>query len=188
MPSLGSTELLATFFLLLVSIAFWPSRTRTFIRRGWDPGFLGIKVWPARVHFFFKGHSVVEQAYHEVRITLAKVRFLTNKLTKCEAKNSPYMLQTLIEDVLVLPPKYLPELRMLPGRKLSASDALVVSIMGQYSGVDVIMKDRQAYDVTRVQLTKTLRKAFRANSAIYLLTMYSNSSSFSISKSGRSPF
>jgi hypothetical protein len=98
------------------------------------------------------------------------------------------MLQTLIEDVLVLPPRYLPELRMLPGRTLSASDALVASVLGQYSGVDVILKDRQAYDVTRAQLTKTLRKAFRANSAIYLLTTYSNSSPHTISESGRRPF
>jgi hypothetical protein len=82
MPSLGFTELLVTFFLLLVTITFWPSKTRAFIRRGWDPGFLGIKVWPARVHFFFKGHNVVEQAYHEVRITLARVGCLTNTLTK----------------------------------------------------------------------------------------------------------
>jgi hypothetical protein len=68
------------------------------------------------------------------------------------------MLQTLIEDVLVLPPRYLHELRMLPGSKLSASGALVVSVLGQYSGVDVILKDRQAYDVVRLQLTKSLRK------------------------------
>jgi len=60
--------------------------------------------------------------------------------------------------VLVLPPKYFLELRMLPGSKLSASHALVVSVLGQYSGVDVILKDRQAYDVTRSQLTKSLRK------------------------------
>lgn len=76
-----------------------------------------------------------------------------------QAKDSPYLLQTLIDDVLVLPPKYLPELRMLPGSKLGASDALVASVLGQYSGVDVILKDRQAYDVTRVQLTKSLRRA-----------------------------
>lgn len=76
-----------------------------------------------------------------------------------QAKNVPYRLQTLIEDVLVLPPEYLPELRMLPSSKLSASEALVVSVLGQYSGVDVILKDRQAYDVTRLQLTKSLRKA-----------------------------
>ena len=75
-----------------------------------------------------------------------------------QAKDTPYLLQTLIEDVLVLPPKYIPELRMLPGSKLSASHALVVSVLGQYSGVDVILKDRQAYDVTRSQLTKSLRK------------------------------
>jgi len=77
-----------------------------------------------------------------------------------KAKNTPYFLQTLIDDVLVLPPKYLSELRMLPGTKLGASDALVTSVLGQYSGVDIILKDRQAYDVTRLQLTQSLRKYF----------------------------
>lgn len=47
---------------------------------------------------------------------------------------------------------------MLPATKLSASLALVTSVMGQHSGVDVILKDRQGYDIARVQLTKSLRK------------------------------
>lgn len=47
---------------------------------------------------------------------------------------------------------------MLSGDKLSASEALVVSVLGQYSGVDIILKDRQAYDLCRVQLTKSLRE------------------------------
>jgi hypothetical protein len=68
---LGSTEFLAALLLLAISIAFWPPKTRGFVRRGWDPGFLGLKVWPARVYFFFKGHDVVETAYREVRIPVA---------------------------------------------------------------------------------------------------------------------
>jgi hypothetical protein len=95
-----------------------------------------------------------------------------------QAKGTPYLLQTLIEDVLVLPPKYLPELRMLPSSKLSASDALVVSVLGQYSGVDVILKDRQAYDVTKLQLTKSLRKASSSHSMGALLTVHSEPSSY----------
>ncbi|KAL1592039.1 hypothetical protein SLS60_011631 [Paraconiothyrium brasiliense] len=74
------------------------------------------------------------------------------------------MLQTLIEDVLVLPPKYLHELRMLPSSKLSASEALVVSVLGQYSGVDIILKDRQAeiklQDVVSSLVLRTTLLAF----------------------------
>jgi hypothetical protein len=75
MPLLGFTECLATLLLLCVSAAFWPPKTRLFARRGWDPGFLGLKVWPARVHFFFKGHDIVETAYREVRTLLNRRQF-----------------------------------------------------------------------------------------------------------------
>lgn len=47
---------------------------------------------------------------------------------------------------------------MIPGSKLSASEALVTSVLGQHSGVDVILKDRQHYDIARVNVTRTLRK------------------------------
>ncbi|KAF2871963.1 cytochrome P450 [Massariosphaeria phaeospora] len=73
-----------------------------------------------------------------------------------QEKDTPYLLQSLNADTLVLSPKYLPELRMLPVSKLSASQALVTSVLGQHSGVDVILKDRQGYDIARVQLTKGL--------------------------------
>lgn len=67
MISVVSTEFLAAFFLTVIGVAFfWPPKTRAFARRGWGPGFLGLKVWPARVYFFFKGHDIVEAAYREV--------------------------------------------------------------------------------------------------------------------------
>jgi hypothetical protein len=105
-----------------------------------------------------------------------------------QVKDSPYLLQTLIEDVLVLPPKYLSELRMLPGSRLSASDALVVSILGQYSGVDVILNDRQTYDVTRVQLTKSLRKGSNTHSDGCSLTMPSKSPPSVVPEGRSTPF
>lgn len=95
-----------------------------------------------------------------------------------QAKDTPYLLQTLADDVLVLPPKYLPELRMLPGGKLSASEALVTSVLGQYSGVDIILKDRQAYDLARVQLTKSLRRDPVEREEASLILMSSHHHSF----------
>jgi hypothetical protein len=49
---------------------------------------------------------------------------------------------------------------MLPSSQLSASEALVTSVLGQHSGVDVILKDRQHYDIARVQITRSLRMSF----------------------------
>ena len=77
---------------------------------------------------------------------------------------------------------------MLSGSKLSASDALVVSVLGQYSGIDVILNDRQAYDVTRLQLTRSLRKEPGSHPKGYLLTLRSGSSSYIISEGRSNPF
>lgn len=85
-----------------------------------------------------KGYDIVQAAYRVER-------------------DRPYLPQTLVCDRLVLPPKYLPELRMQPGTKLNALEALVESVLGRYSGVDIILKDRQSNDISRVQLTKSLR-------------------------------
>lgn len=70
MLSLGFAECLAATVVLLISFAVWPQKTRTFRRQGWEPGLLGLKVWPARVWFFFKGHGIVERAYYEVPTSL----------------------------------------------------------------------------------------------------------------------
>ncbi|KAF2823679.1 cytochrome P450 [Ophiobolus disseminans] len=137
MQSPWYNQLLAITVVVTIAVALWPPKKKAFRRRGIDPGYWNLKVWPARIWFLIKGHDIVEQAY-------------------LQEKDAPYLLQSLNEDALVLPPRYLPELRMLPSSKLSASLALVTSVLGQHSGVDIILKDRQHYDIARVQVTKSL--------------------------------
>jgi hypothetical protein len=107
------------------------------VRLGIDPGIFNLKIWPARIWFLTRGYTMVQKAY------------IRNKHEK-------YLIQTLFSDKLVLPYRFLPELRMLPASKLNADIALVESTMGRYNGVDIILKDRQAKDIARVQLTKSL--------------------------------
>jgi hypothetical protein len=76
-----------------------------------------------------------------------------------QMKDQSYNLQSVILDRVVLAPRFLQELRMLPGTKLSASAALVDSTLGTVNGVDIILQDRQSNDIVRVQLTKSLRKS-----------------------------
>ena len=66
------------------------------------------------------------------------------------------MVQTLLGDQVVLGPKYLPELRMLPESKLNATAALVDSVLGTYSGVDILLRDHLSSDICRAQLSKNL--------------------------------
>lgn len=68
------------------------------------------------------------------------------------------MVQTLGMERVVVAPKFLSELRMLPESKLSHSAALVNKWLGYYSGLDVILQNRQHSDVCRVQLTQNLSK------------------------------
>ena len=57
---------------------------------------------------------------------------------------------------LVVSPKLLPEIRMLPETKLRHSIALVEKHLGYYSGLDVLTRGREAADVCRIQLNQNL--------------------------------
>ena len=65
----------------------------------------------------------------------------------------------MMADHVVLAPKFLAELRMLPESTLSSSAALVDSVLGMYSGVDILLKGHLSADVCRGQLTRNLRKS-----------------------------
>jgi hypothetical protein len=63
----------------------------------------------------------------------------------------------MLGDRVVLGPKYLQELRMLPESSLNATAALVDSVLGTYSGVDILLDGHLTSDICRTQLTKNLR-------------------------------
>ena len=50
------------------------------------------------------------------------------------------------------------ELRLLPEDKLNSAAALVDRTLGTYNGVDIILQGHLSSNVSRVQLTKSLRK------------------------------
>jgi hypothetical protein len=69
MFSPSAMDLLAMLVLFIVGAAlFWPPKTRHFARKGWEPGYWDLKVWPARIYFFLRGHDVAETAYNEVLV------------------------------------------------------------------------------------------------------------------------
>lgn len=132
------STILAILFGSIALLCLFRRRSRVpVVRRGIDPGIFNIKLWPARIWFLTKGYTTVQKAY-------------------IQNKDEKYLIQTLYADKLVLPYRFLSELRMLPTSKLNAEVALVETTMGQYNGVDIILKDRQANGIARVQLTKSL--------------------------------
>ena len=61
-------------------------------------------------------------------------------------------------DTVVLAPKFLNELNMLPESKLSATAASVDSVLGMYSGVQILLQDHLTSYICRGPLVKNLRK------------------------------
>lgn len=65
-------------------------------------------------------------------------------------------------DTIVLAPKFLNELNMLPESKLSSTAALVDSVMGEYNGVDLLLQDHLTSDICRGPFTRNLRKIVKS--------------------------
>ncbi|KAI1330696.1 cytochrome P450 [Xylariaceae sp. FL0255] len=106
-------------------------------RLGTSPGPLGLLTCFARWRWYKHGHENVRQRYDE-------------------SKDANYVTQTMMGDTIVLAPRYLAELSMLPESKLSSTTALVDSVMGQYSGVDLLLQDHLSSDICRGPLRKKL--------------------------------
>ncbi|KAI0391640.1 cytochrome P450 [Xylariaceae sp. FL0594] len=110
-------------------------------RLGTSPGPFGLLTWWGRWKWLKHGHGLVIQNY-----------------AKSKSTNSNYVIQTLTGDLVVLAPKYLDELNMLPESKLSSTKRLVDSVMGEHTGVDLLLQDHLSSDICRGPLRKNLRK------------------------------
>ncbi|TGO51091.1 hypothetical protein BOTNAR_0368g00010 [Botryotinia narcissicola] len=106
-------------------------------RVGRKSGFWDFTHAAAKREFVLNGHHLVDEGYRKY-------------------KDEPFIVQTEDMERLILPHKFLPELRMLPQTKLDQSTALIERWLGRFSGVDVILKSRHHSDVCRVQLTQNL--------------------------------
>ena len=74
-----------------------------------------------------------------------------------------YVIHTMMGDTIVLAPMFLNELKSLPEFKLSSTAALVDTVMGQYTGVDLLLQDHLTSDICRGAFTKSLRKLVKAS-------------------------
>ncbi|KAF4630842.1 hypothetical protein G7Y89_g7285 [Cudoniella acicularis] len=133
-----STYLLSACTLIAVIAFSLSRRSKLDVKRvGRDPGFFGLNSVAAKKEFATNGHHLVEAGYYEL-------------------KNENFVVQTQDMERLVISPKYLPELRMLPETKLSHSRALVERFVGWFSSVDIVLQNHQHSDVCRLQLTQNL--------------------------------
>ncbi|KAF2661028.1 cytochrome P450 [Lophiostoma macrostomum CBS 122681] len=132
------TILISLLLPFLIS-ALIPKRRKVKADRvGGDPGLFGFMTLPAKLRFLLHGRSLVYNRYNS------------------SLKDHNYYLQTTLVDRLVLAPKYLAELRDADPALLNTSVASVENTLGEFSGIDVILKDRQTHDLCRGKLTRSL--------------------------------
>ena len=124
--------------VVIVSLLL-PKRNRLRAPRiGGEPGLFGFFTLYSKIRFLVSGRALVYKQY------------------KAD-KNKPYYLETTFVDRLILPPKYLPELRDQEVGKFNATLASSINALGEYCGVDVILRDRQTHDLCRGRLVRSLR-------------------------------
>ncbi|KAI8959969.1 cytochrome P450 [Daldinia sp. FL1419] len=104
-------------------------------RIGKNPWVSGL--WRARAEFSKHGKELTRDGY---------VRY----------KNSMYWVQTGDMERLVLPVRFLDELRKLPNSILDSRTAVVERNLGWYNRVDIILKSTAHVDVCRTQLVQHL--------------------------------
>ncbi|KAM0157208.1 hypothetical protein ACHAPG_004890 [Botrytis cinerea] len=134
------TIFLSGIFALTILLVLTSSRHLRFPeipRVGKKAGFWDFTRIAVKREFVLNGHHLVNEGYKKY-------------------KDEPFIVQTEDMERLILPHKFLAELRMLPQTKLDQSTALIERWLGRFSGVDVILKSRHHSDVCRVQLTQNL--------------------------------
>ncbi|KAL9003496.1 MAG: hypothetical protein Q9188_003637 [Gyalolechia gomerana] len=73
-------------------------------------------------------------------------------------KDTNYVVQALLGELVVWSPKLLDELRLLPESSLNDTAALVEGVLGSHIGVDILLNGHLSSDICRGPLTKNLRK------------------------------
>ncbi|KAJ8133010.1 hypothetical protein O1611_g617 [Lasiodiplodia mahajangana] len=131
------TTFLVTICLILAITATSRKSKTGLPRAGSSPGPFSLRTWWARWNWYKHGHEDVRQRY-------------------AQSKNSNYVTQTMMGDTVVLAPRFLNELNMLPESKLSSTAALVDSVMGHVTGVDLLLRDHLSHDICRGPLRRNL--------------------------------
>ncbi|KAK4031299.1 cytochrome P450 [Parachaetomium inaequale] len=126
--------------LLLIWLGRRLSSRRRFAglpRVGIDPGFLGLRMQAAKDEFFHHGQQLLEQGY-------------------AKYKDTPYVIQTCDNERLVIPDKFIEELKNLPDTQISFKEELLDRFMGKYTKLDAVRGTTIHRDIVRFQLTKSL--------------------------------
>ncbi|PQE15273.1 Ent-kaurene oxidase protein [Rutstroemia sp. NJR-2017a BVV2] len=106
-------------------------------RVGISPGFFNYNLKKAKAEFAQHGIKLLQDGYN---------RF----------NNSPFLVQTSNLERIVLPVKYLEELRSCPESQLSHREGICDRFLGYYTGLDVVRQSTLHNEVCQTQLVQSL--------------------------------
>ncbi|KAI1803205.1 cytochrome P450 [Daldinia bambusicola] len=106
-------------------------------RVGIDPGLFGLGLQAAKDEFYNRGQQLLEQGYEQY-------------------KDTPYIIQTCDNERLVVPDKFIEELKNLPENRISFKEELLDRFMGKYTKLDAVRGTTIHRDIVRHQLTKNI--------------------------------
>lgn len=163
-PNITFLSALGGVALLLLWLGRRLSSRRRFAglpRVGIDPGFLGLRMQAAKDEFFHHGQQLLEQGYAKVSYSSSRntvpyhASLLTGAITN-QYKDTPYVIQTCDNERLVIPDKFIEELKNLPDTQISFKEELLDRFMGKYTKLDAVRGTTVHRDIVRFQLTKSL--------------------------------
>ncbi|KAL8804039.1 MAG: hypothetical protein Q9182_002830 [Xanthomendoza sp. 2 TL-2023] len=96
-----------------------------------------LPIWRARLRYITTGVDIIHQGYRKYTDTI-------------------FQIPTVNQNLLVLPTKYVNELKSLPETTLSSSQAVADYFLGSYTTLQIHLFGHVVWDVTRGQLTQNL--------------------------------
>ncbi|RDL36339.1 uncharacterized protein BP5553_05691 [Venustampulla echinocandica] len=114
------------------------SKRKAWIRVGRSPGPFGVNRRAASQEFQLNGRALVRDGYRK-------------------HKGQNFVIQTAHKEQLVIAPKFLPEIRMMPESKLSHAQVIIYNLVGEHIGAEMAMEGHQHIDVVRGPLTRSLK-------------------------------
>lgn len=118
----------------------------------------GKKFWEPRVvanfRFFLNARDVISKGYERVSLSRIDVGFAADE--KGKFKEKAFMFMRTDGDVVVLAPSFLDELAALPYSVANPTDGHMHNLLGDYTGLNILMTTDLHYRMIRKKLTPNL--------------------------------
>lgn len=117
------------------------------VRSKFEPGLI------SNFRFYRHAGAILTEGYTKVRIVVYVGR---RDLMIFQFRNNIFQFTRADTDMLVLPPKYVNDLRMLPSTVASPTVAHVHNLMGSHTNMNIILRNNLHFRTLQLKLTPNL--------------------------------